>query len=89
MTEQKKLSIHPEYDEKKGVFLGYVVKRGNSFLKDNDGNKILLSVQEANNEYFVSYQPPINMILDVDVGTVCSSVQNIIDIKFNDKETLQ
>lgn len=56
MTEQKKLSIHPEYDEKKGVFLGYVVKRGNSFLKDNDGNKILLSVQEANNKYFVSYQ---------------------------------
>lgn len=57
MTIQKRLSILPEYDEKKGCFLGYAVKQGNQFLKNTKGEKIILSVQmNKAGISFVSYQ---------------------------------
>ena len=56
MTKKKNLSVFPEYDEKNGMFLGYAVKRGSSFLKDQNGKKIILSVQTDPKGLFVSYQ---------------------------------
>lgn len=57
MTKHNKLSLFPVYDEKKGIFLGYAVKKDNHFLKDKTGNKIILSVQTTvDNGYFVTYQ---------------------------------
>lgn len=57
MTIQKQLYIIPEYDERTGCFLGYAVKKGNIYLKNAKGEKIiLLGNLNTNGHYDISYQ---------------------------------
>lgn len=55
MKENENLKIIPEYSDETGCFLGYSVKKGDSFILNNCGEKLIL-IDESYDNSHASYE---------------------------------